>query len=80
MFSFSRLLGAIKVVSKTKTFDRAAELAFKKVGQAIDKNAHNPEVIKEIANELITGAPAIVGAVVKGTTAEMLVDPATIHK
>jgi hypothetical protein len=68
------------MVSKTKTFDLAAELAFKKIGEEIDKNAHNPEVIKKIGKELITEAPAIVGAVVKGTQAEVLVDPATIHK
>jgi len=80
MFSFSRLLDMVKAVSNTKAFDLAAELAFKRVGERIDANAHNPEAIKEIARELITEAPAIVGAIAKDTPAEKLVDPSTIHR
>jgi hypothetical protein len=78
-FNFRRLLDVIRVVSKTKTFDKASELAFKEIGKKIDQNAHNPETIKEIASELIHEAPAIVGAIAKGTEAEKLVDPKNVH-
>lgn len=78
-FNFSRLLDVVKAVSKTKTFNLAAELAFKEVGKKIDENAHHPEVIKSIAKELITEAPSLVGAVVKGTEAQSMVPAKNIH-
>jgi hypothetical protein len=79
-FNFSRLLSIVKAVSDTKAFDLAAQLAFKRVGAEIDKKAHDPAAIKEIAKELINGAPQIVGAIVKGSEAEKLVPAANIHR
>lgn len=78
-FNFSKLLDVVKTVSNTKTFNLAAELAFKKIGEKIDANASNPEAIKGIARELITEAPAIVGAVVKGTEVQNAVPAENIH-
>lgn len=79
-FNFSALLNIVKAVSKTTLFQSAGELAMKKVGEKITENAHDPEEIKKIGKELINGAPELVGAIVKGTKAEPLVDPGTIHK
>jgi hypothetical protein len=79
-FNFRSILDIVKVVSKTRTFDTAATLAFKRVGQRIEEHADNPAAIKEIARELISGAPELVGAVVKGTEAHALVPAENIHK
>lgn len=79
-FNFGRLLDIFKVVSKTKTFEKAQELAFKEIGKKLDASAHDPAAIKEIAKVMIEDAKELGGAVVKGTEAEHLVDPANIHR
>jgi hypothetical protein len=79
-FSFSRLLNVVKAVAKTTVFESAADLALKRVGEEITKHADHPDEIKKIGAELIRGAPELIGAIVKGTEAEPLVDPATIHR
>jgi hypothetical protein len=46
----------------------------------LTESANNPEAVRKIASELQQNAPAIVGAIVQGTKAEGLVDPAIIPK
>jgi hypothetical protein len=79
-FSFGRLLSIVKAVSKTTIFESAADLALKRVGEEITKHADHPDEIRKIGAELVHGAPELVGAIVKGTEAERLVSPTTIHR
>jgi hypothetical protein len=79
-FNFGKLLSIVKAVAKTTIFESAADLALKRVGEEITKHADHPEEIKKIGAELIRGAPELVGAIVKGTEAEPLVNPALIHR
>jgi len=77
-FNFGRLLDAMRIVSRTKTFEKAQELAFKEIGKKLDANAHDPAAIKEIAKVMIEDAKELGGAVAKNTEAQHLVDPASM--
>lgn len=67
---FGRLGSILSVLTKTKSYELATELAFKKIGKKIEANSENPEIVKEIAKEMIKGAPDLVTAIVAGTEAE----------
>lgn len=69
-FNFKTLLKIVGAVSKTKSFDLATELAFKKIGKKIDAAAEDPKAVKEIAKELVRGAPDLVVAIKEGTKLE----------
>lgn len=70
-FDFRKFLSTI---TETKTFALAQELAFKKIGEAIDQNAHDPAALKKIGKTLIEDASSIRQAVVQDTPAQHLVD------
>lgn len=74
------LLGVVKRVAGNTNFQQAAVGAVTGIAQKLLESANDPTKIKELANELKQGAPALVGAMVKGTPAEPLVDPAIIHR
>lgn len=75
-FDFRKFLSR---VTETKTFALAQELAFKKIGEAIDEHAHDPKAIKEIGKVLIEDASTIGKAVAQDTEAQHLVPPENIH-
>lgn len=71
-FDFPGFLGKVR---GTTTFKLAQEVAFQKLGEEIDKNAHDPAAIKAIGATLRTDAPAIVDAIVQNTEAQHLAPP-----
>lgn len=74
------MLGLVKRVAGNKDFQQAATSAVTGIAQKLLESANDPNKIKEIATDLQKGAPALVGAMVKGTPAEALVDAAIIHR
>jgi hypothetical protein len=72
-FKIGGFLKVLDVVTRTRSFEKAGELALKKVGEAITKNAKDPEAIKEIGGLLINDGADILGKIVKGTPAASLV-------
>lgn len=78
-FDFSVLLGLIQRVTKNPTFQQAATDAVSGIGKQILDKLNAPEELHKLGQELVKGAPAVVGAIVKGTDAEHLVDKAIVH-
>lgn len=79
-FDFSVLLGLVKRVAKNPQFQQAATDAVSGIGKQILDKLNAPEELHKLGQELVKGAPAVVGAIVKGTDAEPLVDKAIIHR
>ena len=80
-FDFGAVFGNIlKSVASNPSVQQAGTQALKGVADQLTANAHNPEAVKAIAAGLQQNAPAIVGAIVKGTPAEKLVDPAILNQ
>lgn len=61
-----------------KTLQGAFNEAFRGIGSELLAKAHSPEAVKQLASSLLDHAPAIIGAIVKGTPAEAHVDPAVV--
>lgn len=74
------LLGLVKRVASNTNFQQAAVGMVTGISQKLLEAANDPQKIKEIATDLQKGAPALVGAMVKGTPAEKLVDAEIIHR
>lgn len=75
MFDFSSILGIVKMVARTPMFQSAAISLIAGIGNDLIKKADNPEAVRRIALDLTNGAATVVGAMVKNTDAEKLVDP-----
>lgn len=73
-FNFGSLLGIVKMVAKTPLFQQAAISLISSIGNDLINKADNPEAVRNIAKDLSNGAAVIVGAMVKNTEAEDLVD------
>lgn len=80
MFNFSAILDIVKAVSKTEIFQSALTLLLQSLGKKLAASANDPAMVQQIADEMVNEAPALAGAVVKGTEAEPLVDPTCIHR
>lgn len=68
------LLSLVKQVAKSPTFQTAAISAVSGIGKRILDNMNAPEELHKLGQELVEGAPSVVGAIVKNTSAETLVD------
>jgi hypothetical protein len=79
-FNFQSLLGIVKTVASNPSVQESGTAMMTGLASKLTESANNPEAVRKIATELQQNAPAIVGAIVKGTKAEGLVDPAIIHK
>jgi hypothetical protein len=79
-FNFSKILDVVKAASANPNLQNAGSLLFDRLADRIAAAAHDPTLIKAIATEVKQGGPALVGAIVKGTEAEHLVDPEIVHK
>jgi hypothetical protein len=78
-FDFGAVFGGLlKSVASNPSVQQAGTQALKGVADQLAANANNPEAVKAIAAGLQQSAPAIVGAIVKGTPAEGMVDPAIL--
>jgi chemotaxis regulatin CheY-phosphate phosphatase CheZ len=80
-FDFQSLFGSVvKAVITNPSVQQSGTSVLNGVADQLTKNANNPEAVKAIATGLQQNAPAIIGAIVKGTPAEGHVDPAIIQK
>jgi len=78
-FDFASFFGGVvKAVASNPSLQQSGTQLLTGVADQLGANAHNPEAVKAIAAGLQQNAPAIVGAIVKGTPAEGLVDPAIL--
>lgn len=78
-FAFSFLLDAVKMIASNPNFQQAAISGVQAIGLRLLQNIGNPDALKAIGDDLTKRAPAVVGAMVKGTRAQALVDPRFIH-
>ena len=80
-FNFGAVFGNIlKTVAANPSIQQAGTQVITGVADQLAANANNPEAVKAIASGLQQNAPAIVGAIVTGTPAEVHVDPAIIQQ
>lgn len=78
-FNFgSMLLSIVKMAANNTTFQTAAMATVSGIGKRVLENLNAPEELHKLGQELVQGAPSIVGAIVKNTEAEKLVDPKII--
>jgi len=68
----------IREIFSTPTFQAAAENAINGIVDKLASHAGDPAAIKALASEVKQFAPQIVGAIVKGTPAEGLVNPSVL--
>jgi len=66
--------------SQNPDFQKAFAGVLTGLGSALHANANDSEKVKQIADDLVQNAPAIVGAVVKGTPAAQHVDPQVVKQ
>src|SRR5262249_49907318 len=66
--------------SQNPDFQKAFAGVLTGLGQALHANANDSEKVKQIADDLVKNAPAIVGAVVKDTPAAQHVDPQVVKQ
>src|ERR1700752_101057 len=80
-FDFGAIFGGVlKSVAANPSVQQAGQEALKGVANQLTANANNPEAVKAIASGLQQNAPAIIGAIVTGTPAQVHVDPAIIQQ
>jgi len=68
----------LRDVFSTPTFQTAAESAINGVINKLASHAGDPAALQQVANEMKSFVPQIVGSIVKGTPAEKLVNAANI--
>lgn len=79
-FDSASLLGIVKRVARSTVFQQAATQAVSSIGKEILDKLNAPEELRRLGKDLAERAPAVVGAMVKGTEVESVVDPEIIHK
>lgn len=68
------LLGIVRTVATNQNFQQSAIGMLQMLGQQLASKVKDPDAHAIVSN-MITNAPALVGAMVKGTRAEALVNP-----
>lgn len=74
----SMMQGILMDALKNPDFQRAGVDALRNIGRQILDNRNNPAKLAEIGNTLHEHPKNTLGAIVKGTSAEKLVDPGII--
>lgn len=73
----SVLLGVVRAIATNTNFQQSAIGMIQLLGQQLASKIHDPQA-QSIVSNMIANAPVLVGAMVKGTRAEALVNPAFI--
>lgn len=68
----------LKSILGNKSFQDAITSAVQYIGQSITDNVNHPDKLIALAKNLKDNPKAVVGAIVKGTEAEQLVDPSVV--
>lgn len=70
----------LRSAAKSSSVQQSGIEVLQGIGKHISENAHDPERLKRLGETLQRAAPAVLGAIVKGTPAENMVDQHTLQQ